>query len=106
MIELGEVIQITGAVLDIRFPSGAPAIFIDAAARLGIPAGMIGGVGDDGFGKNLLLRLQKDGVERLFVTHGTINPNARGFWDKYFMNYSYTLTRVIDSDMLGGIVVV
>ena len=47
--------------------------------------------------------LRKDGVKRLFVTHGTINPNARGFWDKYFTNYSYTMTRVIDSDMLGEI---
>jgi GNAT superfamily N-acetyltransferase len=47
--------------------------------------------------------LKKDGVKRLLVTHGTINPNARGFWDKYFMNYSYTMTRKIDADMLGQI---
>jgi len=37
----------------------------------------------------------------LLVTHGTINPNARGFWDKYFSNYAYTMARVIDKDMLG-----
>ncbi|MGF7144488.1 GNAT superfamily N-acetyltransferase [Anaerotaenia torta] len=47
--------------------------------------------------------LKKDGIRRLFVTHGTINPNARGFWDKYFTNYSYTMTRKIDADMLGEI---
>ena len=32
------------------FPSGAPAIFIDTAARLGHSAAIIGGVGDDDFG--------------------------------------------------------
>ena len=47
--------------------------------------------------------LLKSGIERIFVTHGTINPTARGFWDKYFTNYSYTMTRQIDPDMLGFI---
>lgn len=45
------------------FPSGAPAIFIDTVARLGHSAGIIGGVGKDDFGKNLLDRLQADGVD-------------------------------------------
>jgi GNAT superfamily N-acetyltransferase len=45
--------------------------------------------------------LKRSGVRRLFVTHGTINPTARGFWDKYFTNYFYSMTRVIDPDMLG-----
>lgn len=44
------------------FPSGAPAIFIDAAARLGHPSAIIGGVGRDDFGSCLLERLQADGV--------------------------------------------
>lgn len=47
--------------------------------------------------------LKKSGVKRIFVTHGTINPTARGFWDKYFTNYSYTMMRQIDPDMLGVI---
>lgn len=45
------------------FPSGAPAICIDAAARLGCKTAIIGGVGKDDFGKNLLDRLKKDGVD-------------------------------------------
>ena len=45
------------------FPSGAPAICIDTAARLGHSAGIIGGVGKDDFGKCLLDRLEKDGVD-------------------------------------------
>ena len=47
--------------------------------------------------------LKTSGVRRLFVTHGTVNPTARGFWDKYFTNYFYSMTRLIDPDMLGTI---
>ena len=47
--------------------------------------------------------LKKDGIKRVLVTHGTINPNARGFWDKHFTNYSYSMSRLIDADMLGQI---
>ena len=45
------------------FPSGAPAIFIDTVARLGHSSGIIGGVGKDDFGKCLLDRLNKSGVD-------------------------------------------
>jgi sugar/nucleoside kinase (ribokinase family) len=44
------------------FPSGAPAIFIDQAARFGQPAAIIGCVGDDDFGRVNLDRLRGDGV--------------------------------------------
>ncbi|MCF7875768.1 sugar kinase [Candidatus Bipolaricaulota bacterium] len=44
------------------FPSGAPAIFIDAVAKLGISSEIIGGTGDDEFGDCLNNRLEKDGV--------------------------------------------
>lgn len=44
------------------YPSGAPAIFLDQAARMGAATEMIGGVGDDGFGHSILRRLQEDGV--------------------------------------------
>lgn len=49
------------------YPSGAPAICIDAAARLGCETAIIGGVGKDDFGKCLLERLKKDGVNVDFV---------------------------------------
>jgi len=45
------------------YPSGAPAIFIDTAARLGHSSGIIGGVGADDFGKCIIERLEKDGVD-------------------------------------------
>jgi sugar/nucleoside kinase (ribokinase family) len=49
------------------FPSGAPAIFIDTVARLGHPAGIIGGVGDDDFGRCVVDRLKADGVNCEYV---------------------------------------
>lgn len=49
------------------FPSGAPAIFIDSAARMGkslkISTGFIGAVGNDEFGKCILRKLKIDGVD-------------------------------------------
>ena len=56
----------TGSFLG-PFPSGAPAIFIDAAARLGSRAGIIGGVGRDGFGENLRNRMSEDGVDCRYI---------------------------------------
>ena len=55
------------------YPSGAPAIFIDQAARFGQPAAMIGCVGDDDFGRVNLDRLRRDGVE---VDGIRIDPEA------------------------------
>ncbi len=55
------------------FPSGAPAIFIDQAARFGQPAAMVGCVGDDDFGRVNLNRLRRDGVD---VSGIRIDPEA------------------------------
>ena len=54
------------------YPSGAPAIFVDQAARMGASTQMIGGVGDDAFGQSVLTRLGADGVGTRGVT---INPD-------------------------------
>jgi len=45
------------------FPSGAPAIFIAQAARLGQPAGLISAVGDDDFGHLNIDRLRDWGAD-------------------------------------------
>lgn len=45
------------------FPSGASAIFIDAAARLGGSTGYIGVAGADDFGECVVDRLRADGVD-------------------------------------------
>src|SRR6516225_7882685 len=45
------------------YASGAPAIFIDQVAKLGVAAGIIGCVGDDAFGALNIDRLKNDGVD-------------------------------------------
>ncbi len=35
------------------------------------------------------------GARCMWVEHGTANPNARGFWNKYFTTYQYELVRRI-----------
>ncbi len=35
------------------------------------------------------------GARYMWVEHGTSNPEARGFWNKYFTTYQYELVRVI-----------
>ena len=53
------------------FPSGAPGIFIDQAARvaagLGCRAVFAGAVGDDAFGRVILQRLVQDGVDPALI---------------------------------------
>lgn len=39
--------------------------------------------------------LKEDGLKQLWVEHGTTNPAARGFWERYFEHFTYTLTREI-----------
>ena len=53
------------------FPSGAPAIFASAAARLGVPTELCAVVGDDPFGRLIRDRLERDGVD---VTGVLIHP--------------------------------
>ena len=39
-------------------------------------------------------RFEEDrGKDYLWLEHGTANPNARGFWNKYFNTYEYELVR-------------
>ncbi len=60
--------KIGGRHLDVAtytgpFPSGAPGIFIDQAARCGGRAIFLGAVGQDAFGEVILRRLREDGVD-------------------------------------------
>ena len=61
------------------FPSGAPAIFIDTVARLKHSAGIFGGVGRDDFGKSILNRLNKDGVNTRYVFESKTLSTAVAF---------------------------
>ena len=63
------------------FPGGAPAIFISEVARLGHPAGIIAGVGDDDFGWLNIERLKRYGVDvsaiRVHEDHVTASAFVR-----------------------------
>jgi fructokinase len=59
---VGQALSAPGRYLG-PFPSGAPAIFADQAARLGIKTAIAGAVGDDAFGKAVLARLGQSGVD-------------------------------------------
>jgi sugar/nucleoside kinase (ribokinase family) len=61
------------------FPSGAPAICIDTAARLGRKTAIIGGVGKDDFGKCILDRLKKDGVDCSYVLKSSERSTGTAF---------------------------
>ena len=61
------------------FPSGAPAICIDTAARLGCKTAIIGGIGKDDFGKCLLERLKRDGVDTRYVLESKERATGTAF---------------------------
>jgi len=60
--EVGQSLRRSGMLAG-PYASGAPAIFIDQVAKLGLPCGIVACVGDDDFGRLNTDRLQADGVD-------------------------------------------
>jgi sugar/nucleoside kinase (ribokinase family) len=54
------------------FPSGDTPIYVDTIARLGHPAGFIGAIGSDDFGRCLVERFTRDGVD---TSHVVVLPD-------------------------------
>ena len=69
----------TGEYFRGPFPSGAPGIFASTAARLGHSTGIISGVGNDDFGKNILDRLKEVGVDVSRVLVSDEAPTGAAF---------------------------
>lgn len=61
------------------FPSGAPGIFIDQAARCGGRAIFVGAVGRDAFGEVILRRLREDGVDDSLISVHPGLPTGSAF---------------------------
>ncbi len=59
---VGQALSAPGRYLG-PYPSGAPAIFADQAARLGVATAIAGAVGADAFGQAVLARLRASGVD-------------------------------------------
>lgn len=77
------------------YPSGAPAIFIDQAARMGASTEMVGGIGEDGFGHAVLDRLK---ANRVGTSGIAANPNLStgtafvSYYDDGSRDFIYHLT--------------
>lgn len=84
------------------FPSGAPAIFIDAVARLGTPSGIVGGLGKDQFGNCLKNRLTGDGVDITAVKIDENLPTGVAFVS-YFSDGSRTFLYHMGNSAAGTI---
>ena len=69
-----EPIALTGP-----YPSGAPAIFADQAARMGQPCAIISAVGTDDFGRVNLDRLQADRVDIRGIALDSDRPTGSAF---------------------------
>lgn len=61
------------------YASGAPAIFIDTVAKMGVQGGIIGAVGADDFGKCIVNKLENDGVDCSMVTVSDTLPTGSAF---------------------------
>lgn len=61
------------------YPSGAPAIFADQAARLGQPVALVATVGADDFGRLVRDRLARDGVDVSAVGTDPDRPTGTAF---------------------------
>ncbi len=72
-----------GTVYRGPFPSGAPCIFVDTAARMGasrnLRVGMIGVCGKDDFGKVILRKLETDGADTSCVRVDDLNTTGVAF---------------------------
>lgn len=65
------------------YPSGAPAIFLDQAAKMGARTRLYGGLGADGFGRAVLARLASDGVDTRGIRLAPELPTGVAFVSYY-----------------------
>ena len=69
-----EPIKLTGP-----YPSGAPAIFADQAARVDQPTAIVSAVGNDDFGRVTIERLKRDGVDVSAIRIDPERPTGSAF---------------------------
>ena len=78
----GQVFYRPGVLLG-PYPSGAPAIFIDQAARMGARCAIVAKVGQDDFARLNLERLSQDGVDVTPVIRTADNSTGVAFVTYY-----------------------
>ena len=75
---IGQTFREPGVFLG-PYPSGAPAIFADQAAKTGASVAFIGCMGKDGFGDLILNRLRQDGVDVTGIVRTDKLPTGTAF---------------------------
>jgi len=75
---IGQTFDVPGT-FEGPFPSGAPAIFADQAARQGRSVEIVGCVGRDAFGEAIIHRLAEDGVSTGSITQSSERPTGSAF---------------------------
>lgn len=76
--ELNQSFSETGELVG-PFPSGAPAIFIDQASKIGSNAGIFAVIGKDDFGKINYKKLKEDGVDTSYIKTTDKAPTGVAF---------------------------
>lgn len=87
------------------YPSGAPAIFADQAAKTGASVAFIGCVGRDGFGDLIVNRLRRDGVDVAGIARTDELPTGTAFVTyqedgsrEFIYNIGNSAAALIDAD--------
>ncbi len=87
------------------YPSGAPAIFADQAAKTGASVAFIGCTGQDGFGDLIVNRLRDDGVDVSGITRTDELPTGTAFVTyqgdgsrEFIFNIGNSAAALIDAD--------
>jgi len=90
------------------FPSGAPAIFADQAARQGASVEIAGCVGPDAFGEAIIRRLEDDGVSVRSVARCADRPTGTAFVAyraggerQFVFNIAQSAAGLLDSSCIG-----
>ncbi len=92
------------------YPSGAPAIFADQAAKTGASVAFIGCAGQDGFGDLIVTRLRNDGVDVSGINRTDKLPTGTAFVTyqedggrEFIFNIGNSAAALIDADSVDPV---
>ncbi len=90
------------------FPSGAPGIFIDQVAKLGVSSKILACVGKDGFGNQVVNRLKTDGVDVSEIRRAENLPTGTAFVTyagdgsrEFIFNIGNSAAALVDESMIS-----
>jgi len=106
--QIGQTFTEPGVFLG-PYPSGAPAIFADQAAKVGASVAFIGCAGNDGFGELILNRLRKSGVDVSGISRSDELPTGTAFVTykedgnrEFIFNISNSAAALINEDSVSS----